>query len=286
MNNNIFEKRQILSALNSSTNFYLHYHGDDITNLQRRYGSLIQKLTSFIYPEFHKKILLRKNPQFKKIGFISSFFCDHVISKLFKNWIIKLNKDRFKTFVYHAGIRDDGITKSIKQNCHSFFHTTNIGEIMNKVISDQIDILIFLDIGMDPKVQILGSLKLASIQCTAYGVPVTTGLSNIDYFLSAESMEINDSQKHYSEKLIRLPALGVDYDYPEIKHGKNQRSRTDDTIFLNLQSNFKLLPQHDQIYFEIIKKVPKSKFWFIGTKNDFIAGKFKERLSIVCHTFS
>ena len=34
--------------------------------------------------------------------------------------------------------------------------------------------------------------------------------------------------------------------------------------------------------FEIIKKIPKCKFWFIGTKNEFIASKFKERISMMC----
>jgi len=282
--NKTFNNKQILNALLSSTNFYLHYQGDDITDLQKRYGSVLQKLTSHVYPEFQKKILLKNNYKFKKIGFISSFFCDHVISKLFKNWIIKLNKDKFKTFVYHTGMTNDFVTKTIKENSYSFFHKTNIDEIINKINSDQLDILIFLDIGMDPKIQILGSLKLAPIQCCAYGVPVTTGMKSIDYFFSADSMENNDSQKYYSEKLIKLPDLGVDYDYPKTNQVDLlvKKKRDDKTIFLNLQSNFKLLPQHDHIYFEIIKKIPKCKFWFIGTKNEFIAGKFKKRISLAC----
>ena len=59
--------------------------------------------------------------------------------------------------------------------------------------------MIFLDIGMVPKMQIIGSLKLAKIQCCTWGVPVTTGLKNIDYFFSGEDMETEHSQQHYSE---------------------------------------------------------------------------------------
>jgi predicted O-linked N-acetylglucosamine transferase (SPINDLY family) len=282
--NKIFEKKQVLSALSSSTNFYLHYHGDDITSLQKRYGALLHKLTKYVYPQFHKKIAFNKPSKFGKVGFISSFFCEHVISKLFKNWIIKLNKNKFRTFVYHIGKENDYITNLIKENCYSFFHKTNIDLVINKIVSDQLDVLIFLDIGMDPRMQILGSLKLAPIQCCAYGVPVTTGFENIDYFFSGESMETDTSQKHYSEKLIKLPALGVDYDNPIKKdiNDLNYKKEKDKTIFLSLQSNFKLLPQHDHIYFEIIKKTPKCQFWFIGTKNEFIASKFKKRISIMC----
>ena len=86
--NNIFEKKQILSALNSSTNFYLHYHGDDITSLQKRYGAVVHKLTEYVYPQFHKKISFNQSTKFIKVGFISPFFCEHVVSKLFRKLLI------------------------------------------------------------------------------------------------------------------------------------------------------------------------------------------------------
>lgn len=280
----IFEKEEILSTLNSCTNFYLHYQGSDITNLQKRYGAVVHKLTKYIYPQLHKKILSNKSSKFIKVGFISSFFGEHVVSKLFKNWIIKLNKNKFKTFVYHTGSINDHITDLIKKNCFSFSHKTNIDKVLNQIISDQLDVLIFLDIGMEPKMQILGSLKLATIQCFALGVPVTTGLKNIDYFLSGESMETDSSQKYYSEKLIKLPACSVDYDIPKKidTNDLNHKSEENKVIFLNLQSNYKLLPQNDHLYFEIIKKNSKCKFWFIGSKNEFISNKFKERISAMC----
>ena len=279
--NNIFEKKQILSALNSSTNFYLHYIGDDITNLQKRYGALVTQLTKKIFPQFHKKIPVTKTSGFIKVGFISPFFFDHVVTKLFKNWILKLDKSKFKTYVYHVGDEKDHVTDLIKKKTDHFFQITDLESVIDKIISCKLDVLIFLDIGMVPKMQIIGSLKLAKIQCCTWGVPVTTGLKNIDYFFTGEIMETKDSQKHYSEKLIMLPDLGVDYDFPqEISiENFNEKKDSEKTIFISLQSNFKLLPQHDHIYFEIIKKNPMSKFWFIGTKNEFIANKFKQRLS-------
>ena len=50
-----FLKKDILNALSSSTNFYLHYNGKDITNLQKKYSSLVSKLTEKIYPNLKKK---------------------------------------------------------------------------------------------------------------------------------------------------------------------------------------------------------------------------------------
>jgi predicted O-linked N-acetylglucosamine transferase (SPINDLY family) len=195
-----------------------------------------------------------------------------------------LNKKRFKTLVYHVGPKNDHITDLIKENCNNFFHKINIDAVINQIISDKLDVLIFLDIGMEPKMQIFGPLRLATIQCCAFGVPVTTGFSNMDYFLSGESMETDFSKEHYSEKLIKLPACSVDYDIPKKGEMDDSKYKKEENkvIFLSLQSNYKLLPQHDDLYFEIIKKNTKCKFWFIGTKNEFVASKFKERISKKC----
>ena len=280
---NIFEKKQILSALNSSTNFYLHYNGDDITSLQKRYGALVTKLTKKIFPQFHNKISVTKTSGFIKVGFISPFFFEHIVTKLFKNWILKLDKSKFKTYVYHVGEEKDYVTDLIKKKSDNFFHITDLESVIDKIISSKLDVLIFLDIGMVPKMQIIGSFKLAKVQCCAWGVPVTTGLKNIDYFFSGEDMETEHSQQHYSEKLIKLPACSVDYDSPKINSiDPVIKKEKDRVFFLSVQSNFKLLPQHDHIFFEIIKKNPKSKFWFIGTKNEFVANKFRERIKMLC----
>ena len=45
--NKTFNNKQILNALLSSTNFYLHYQGDDITDLQKRYGSVLYWICSY-----------------------------------------------------------------------------------------------------------------------------------------------------------------------------------------------------------------------------------------------
>tara|TARA_B100000686_G_C16765586_1_gene961512 strand:- start:15 stop:2141 length:2127 start_codon:yes stop_codon:yes gene_type:complete len=282
----IYNKEHIISALTSCTNFYLHYQDTDITHLQKKYGAIVNKLTKYIYPQYHLEKLINEKPKKIKVGYVSSFLCEHVITKLFKNWIIKLNKSLFETYVYHTGFVNDNITKLIKENCFNFYNETkDIDKTIERINNDNLDVLIFFEIGMDPKMQILGSLKLARFQCCAYGVPVTSGLRNIDYFLSSEIMETDFSENQYSEKLIKLPDLGVDYDEPQVSNivDFNYKKEDQKIIFLCLQSSYKLLPQHDHIYFDIIKKNSNCKFWFIGTKNDFISKKFKERIELICN---
>ena len=56
-----------------------------------------------------------------------------------------------------------------------------------------------------------------------------------------------------------------------------KKSKT--TIMLNLQSLFKLLPQDDHIYLDIIKENQNCYFWFFEGKKKIATSIFKERIS-------
>ena len=281
-NKSKYSKKQLINSINSCTNFYLHYQGKDILELQKHYAHLIEKITQGIYQEFHKERKKNISSKYIKIGFVSSLFKIHTVTKLFKNWILKLDQKYFKRFVYYAGNKFDHNTNEIKENVDYFFNHTDVDRLINQISQDNLDVLIYLDIGMKPIIQILSSLRLAPIQCNTWGHPVTSGLKNIDYFFSSELMEGQNSQKHYSENLIMLPNLGINYDFPDLSNIKkiNILKRPNTTVFLNLQSLFKLLPQDDHIYLDILKKNSNCCFWFIdGKKNSIISSIFKERIS-------
>ena len=276
-----YSKKQLVNAINSSTNFYLHYQGRDVLELQQHYAHLIEQITQNIYQEFHKERKKNVSSKYIKIGFVSSFFKSHTVSKLFKNWILKLDQKYFKRFVYYVGNEFDHTTNEIKQNVDYFFNHTDVDHLINQISQNNLDVLIYLDIGMRPIIQILSSLRLAPIQCNTWGHPVTSGFKNIDYYFSSELMEDQNSQKYYSEKLIMLPNLGINYDFPNLSNIKkpNVLNKSSTTIFLNLQSLFKLLPQDDHIYLDILKKNSNCCFWFIhGIKNS-VTSIFKERIS-------
>ncbi len=276
-----YTKKQMIDAMFSSTNFYLHYQGSNDLKLQTKYGKLIERLTQKIYPQFHKKRKKNKAPKYIKIGFISAFFIDHSVSKTHKNWIFKLDQKFIKKFVYYVGERFDHTTNTIKERVDNFYNHTDVDHLINQISKDNLDVLIYLDIGMNPKMQILGSLRLAPIQCNTWGHPITSGLKNIDYFFSSQLMEKRDSQKNYSEKLINLPGIGIDYNHADISNIKktNVLNKFNKTFYFNLQSLFKLLPQDDHIYLDILKKNPNSCFWFIQGKNTLITSILKGRIS-------
>jgi predicted O-linked N-acetylglucosamine transferase (SPINDLY family) len=133
----------------------------------------------------------------------------HTVSRYFTRLIEGLDRDRFDVRVWHGGGEDDS-TRRIAANVSAFVQTqADALTLAREVRQARLDVLVYPEIGMDPKHQALAGLRLAPVQCTLYGHPATSGSANIDYFFSGAELEPPDADAHYREKLVRLPGLGT-----------------------------------------------------------------------------
>ena len=64
---------------------------------------------------------------------------------------------------------------------------------------------------MDIRTYFLAFSRLARVQCVTWGHPDTTGIPNMDYFISSNLIEPKEADEHYSEKLQRLNVLPTFY---------------------------------------------------------------------------
>src|SRR5262249_2879807 len=139
--------------------------------------------------------------------------------------------------------------------------------------------------GMNPLITKIAALRLAPVQCVAWGHPVTSGVPTMDYYISSEMMEPADGDNHYSETLVRLPNIGVCVPKP-LKSISN-KTRADyglsenRTIYVFPHSLFKQLPQYDWIFPAVAKQNPRSEFIFIERETHSIeaAHAFKARVA-------
>jgi protein O-GlcNAc transferase len=132
-----------------------------------------------------------------------------------------------------------------------------------KAIADaEMDILYFADIGMVPLTYFLAYARLAPVQVTTWGHPLTTGIPNVDHFLSMDLAEPADAEAQYSEKLFRLPGLTTCYERP-VAPPKHDRARfgftPGRTIYLCPQSLFKLHPTFDPMLGAILAGDPNAE---------------------------
>ncbi|HXN15903.1 MAG TPA: tetratricopeptide repeat protein, partial [Usitatibacter sp.] len=199
------------------TNFYLAYQGRDDRALQSRYGAFQHRVLEPSVPEYFRPRRQRASGERIRVGFLSHFFFNCTAGRYFSSWITHLDRSRFETFVYYTNewVAED--TRAIAAAAGTFRHLPGraLYTLAQHVAGDELDILVYPELGMHPETFTLAGLRLAPVQCSGWGHPNTTGLPEIDWFISCDSMEPQGAEAHYSERLARLPGLGTRYAIPK-----------------------------------------------------------------------
>jgi predicted O-linked N-acetylglucosamine transferase (SPINDLY family) len=286
------ERRLAVQGIGSMTNFFLQYQCRNDVALQTSYGQFASKVMGSAYPEWSLERSMaarpaRGNP---RIGYVSSFMRAHTVGEFLAGWLKHHDREQFDIHCYHLGTQTDAMTPRFVERAKVFHQ---IGDDLEKaarcILADDLQVLVYTDIGMNALATQLAALRLAPVQCKGWGHPVTTGLPTIDYYLSSDLMEPEDAQQHYSETLVRLPNLALAYtppDLPRLPKTRRDFGLPENAfICLNSQSLFKLLPQHDDIYPRIALAAPGVRFVFLAHGVQEITEQFMQRLAAAFETF-
>ncbi|HIK27431.1 MAG: tetratricopeptide repeat protein [Oscillatoriaceae bacterium SKW80] len=280
------ERKSALEGVGSRTSFYLQYQGKNDLDLQVRYGQFVHQVMAANYPQWVKPLSMPPlSPNGKiRIGYVSRCMKWHTVGKLMLGWLRNCNHQDFEVFCYYTYRKEDFYTKQFCLYSDIFHHIPDdLEAVCQQILADQLHVLVFIEIGMDPAMTQIAALRLAPVQCTTWGHPITSGLPTIDYFISSELMEPENGKEHYSEQLICLPNIGIAYAKPSLPEVVKTRSefglRDDAVLYLSCQSLFKYLPQYDYIFAAIAQRVPQSQFVFLShQRSEHINEKFKLRL--------
>ena len=273
----------VLPALQWS-NFYLAYQGEDDLALQRGYAQFVYRVLQGVAPELidlpPRKLATQGKP---RIGLASSFFTDSTVGHYFKRWVTGLDRTRFAIHVYHLRPGDNAIAAEIRAHAEVFRDLGHKapGEIVQTLRGDALDVLIYPELGMDSTCFLLAAMRLAPVQCAAWGHPVTTGHANIDYYFTSAAMEPAAAQAHYSEKLIELPGIGTSYPRPP---RPTPRSRVElglpetGELLLLPQSLYKIHPDNDPLLGHILAARPSAHLILFQGRHPNITGQLHARL--------
>ena len=258
------KRRHAQEAVGLVQPFLLAYQARNDFELQAIYGKMLCDMMAQNRP------LKRASQHNKevKVGLVSAYFYDHSNWKIpIESWFDALLKVG-QVFVYHTGTKYDAITAAVQNKATQFYAGLSADQCAQQIQDDNIDVLIYPEIGMHPVTAQLATQRLAEVQCASWGHPVSSGFPSIDYFLSSALMEPADAQSAYSEKLVKLPGLSMCWRVPEHPNAPPaQRSllglELEDVVYLCVQNLSKYLPQHDALMVAIARRVQAAKFVFI-----------------------
>ena len=245
--------------------FELTYTDKDNLEINRKMVKALKK----IYQPLNQEISINQKLNDKiKIGFISEFFTDHTIGKLFKNLIFSLDLKFFDIVIYHSKKTKKGeiFLEFQNENKKGFKNETLPNKLIDKIKiieKEKFDVLFYPDIGMSIEFYYLSLIRLARYQIMSWGHPETTGSESIDFFLCSKNLISENSEKLYSEKFLIIDKLPMIYKKPIIENNLDYKDISKKNIYSCPQTLFKFHPDFDDYLFDILKKDKKGILYLL-----------------------
>jgi CRISPR-associated protein Csy1 len=249
------------------SNFYLAYHGENDRELQRAYGALLARAAAALAPRLAEPLAARRPSRDAgaalRVGFLSSSFRDCTAGAYFGGWVDWLRDAGHEVHVYQLGPTRDAVTDGYARRATHFrYHDGVLGDLAERVRADELDLLVYPELGMDARLPALAALRLAPCQAMGWGHPVTSGLATMDAYFTCAAMEPADAAAHYTERLLPLPGLGVDYARPPEPPPATRAGLglPDGPLVLFPQSLFKIHPDNDAVLADLARLAPAATF--------------------------
>jgi protein O-GlcNAc transferase len=273
-------------AVGSQAPFYLSYQEQDNRGLLSQYGDLCARMMRHWQDKHGLAPQHRVRSETIRVGIVSAHIRDHSVwTAIIKGWCRHLDYRRFSLHVFYTGTVQDQETAIAKSQATYFLQgREGLRQWVDAILGQELDAIIYPEVGMDPMGLKLASLRLAPVQAATWGHPETTGLPTIDYYLSAEDFEPEGAQASYREQLIALPHLGCCYQPLQVTAVDPDIGAmgidTELPLLLCPGTAYKYAPEHDWIFVEIARRLGRCQFIFFNDDQENLSEKLQSRLDV------
>jgi protein O-GlcNAc transferase len=252
------------------TPFFLAYQGKNDVRLLSRVAELFLKACpalGYVAPHCREPRPAMEARRIE-IGFISSYFGrEHIINRSVSGMIAKLPRDHFRVTLLHLDGPCAEILGALRDSDRLVKVPFALAAARARIAAEKLDILFYTDLGLEPWTYFLSFARLARVQCTCGGHPVTSGVPNVDYYISSSLDEAPQAREHYREQLALLPHRPVCY-YPaavaELNKTRADFGLSDERrVYLCPMTPFKLHPETDELFGRILRADPAGEIVFV-----------------------
>ena len=292
---NLLAKPNIIPKFSMPIYFNRFYMLSFKDNNNLNFRKKVSKLNRLLFPsltytgsnvEENKKTFNQR--KIKKVGFISTNFRLHSVGRDRIGVMRNMNRDLFDVVIFHFDeYNNDYYYNMIKiSGFKNIILRGDFNSWVKIIENENLDILVYADIGMQDETYLLSHTRLAPIQLTTYGHSESSGIDTIDYYLTSELYESSEYKDHYSEKVILQKSLGTFYYdtiYDIILKSKDSSYtlplETNKIYLTNLQYLHKSSETDILLYEKILNKISNVYIVFVnGTSDITYETKIKERL--------
>ena len=242
------------------TAFYLAYHGQNDRGLQESMAALHRHACpalDYISPHCHRA----PSADRIRVGVISGSLYNHSVGFVTEGLLGKLDSGRFSVTAFGFRPPFDGVSRAIAEHAEWVTLPRDFHRARQAVASCELDVIFYPDIGPDPFTYFMAFARLAPVQFTSWGHPVTSGVPTMDYFVSTDYFDTEDAQDHYTERLVRLRDVAFPgyLRMPDIPASVSRSALGFDRgrrVYFCAQSLFKFHPDYDAILAAILSRDP------------------------------
>lgn len=165
------------------------------------YRSLLADLAIVPYPASywqHEKI---------RIGYLSADLWNHAVGQFVHPLFCQYDKERFSVYGYSLVQHPDGVTAVLRQGCDTWREVLGCSwaEIARQIRADEIDVLVDLAGHSAENALPVFAYRPAPVQISGIGYFNSTGMQEMQGFLSDGYCSPEDRSPYFTEKLLRLP---------------------------------------------------------------------------------
>lgn len=258
------------------TAFYLAYHGLDDRPLHEQLAQVhLHACPSLAWTAPHCARPARPARDRLRIGLISRYLFAHSIGKTTQGFFTALDRTRFEAIaLFVPPVIDDAYAADIARDAaRAVVLPGDLAGARHAIAELELDVMFYQDINMEPFTYFLAFSRLAPVQCTSFGHPDTTGIPNMDWFVSSTLYETPGSEAHYAERLAQVPdAPTLAYYLPPPAPPPRSRAELglpeDRHLYVCPQTLFKFHPTFDAVLDALLNRDPKGLLVLMGSRDE------------------
>jgi len=157
----------------------------------------------------------------------------------------------------------------------------HFGHALDRLRAEQLDLLYFWEVGTDSTNYFLAFSRLAPVQCTGWGWPLSSAAPEIDFHLTSEALAPAAADAYFHEPLVRLPGLPAFAPrlrtQPSASPPETFGLPAGATLYLCPQNLRKVHPDFDDVLGGILRADPKGIAAFVHDRAPLFGAALQRR---------
>jgi protein O-GlcNAc transferase len=269
-----------LSEWDSTPSFGLAFHGLDDRPIREAYAKIFRG--NFTRHAVSKRLAARSGERMR-IGFVVTERHELGFLRSLGGVIQRMDPERFELTVV-CGASGAAALAGVLPSVAVLSLPDKLSAMAETIRAAQFDLLYYWEVGTDNTNYFLPFFRLARVQVTSWGIQVTSGIDQLDYYLSSRLAETPDAQSHYTEKLVLADTLLTWQQRRATPEGPHGRAffgfDSQQHLYVCAQRLAKFHPDFDPIVADILHRDERAVVVWTGEQHgQFLVEQLRARLA-------